>query len=485
MNSWPIGTQFKHRYELMRLLQQRDANSTFLAKDLQTDTLVIVKCLNLSAMSDWQDYKLFERELEALTQLKHPRIPPVLDHFEVENDQNRTMALVITHIEGQTLRERLNAGWKVNEASARQLAEQALDILSYLQAQDPPIIHRDIKPENLILDQNDRLYLIDFGAMKAINQDSQTTVAGTFGYMAPEQALGGQHAQPASDLYALGITLLEMLTRQPPQNLPRKDLQIDFHDLVNATASFEYWLEQMLEPDINRRLGNAQVALKALKEDKLPALKNSRARADGRLQLQKTAEGLRVCIAPAHLADLLQLNILQLILASLGWAILVTVLVTPMIMMIFSFLYSLLNPQPALVSGPPHAYIFMAQALSLSSRLYIFWRVLRQAEAPLRQQNLSLKGKYLQYEISGWLSQRKKSFDLEKIKSISVKSSGLVIEMQPQGTIKPEFQSWLKRYAFPASLSETEQHILQRELRQYLREKLPPEKSQQLLNNSF
>jgi Serine/threonine protein kinase len=87
----------------------------------------------------------------------------------------------------------------------------------------PPVLHRDIKPSNLILDDSEQIYLVDFGAVQA--QASVTgvtfTVVGTSGY-APLEQFWGRGAVAASDLYALGATLIHLLTNTYPADLPQK-----------------------------------------------------------------------------------------------------------------------------------------------------------------------------------------------------------------------------------------------------------------------
>ncbi|MEO0868905.1 MAG: protein kinase, partial [Cyanobacteria bacterium J06642_11] len=89
--------------------------------------------------------------------------------------------------------------------------------LDYLHGLNPPIIHRDVKPQNIIWSQNGRIFLVDFGAVQTVYQNTiafSSTVVGTFGYMAPEQFRG--QAYPTTDLYGLGTTLLALLTHQNP-----------------------------------------------------------------------------------------------------------------------------------------------------------------------------------------------------------------------------------------------------------------------------
>ena len=135
----------------------------------------------------------------------------------------------------------------------------------YLHQLNPLVIHRDIKPSNLILGKDNHIYLIDFGAVQA--QGAMTgvtfTVVGSSGYAPLEQFWG--RAVPASDIYALGATLIHLLTGIAPVDLPHKDSQIQFSDKVNIANYFIYWLEKATNIAIEKRFQTAQQALKSLK----------------------------------------------------------------------------------------------------------------------------------------------------------------------------------------------------------------------------
>ena len=119
---------------------------------------------------------------------------------------------------------------------------------------NPPILHRDIKPSNLLLGEDMEVYLIDFGAVQARpNAAGRTfTVVGTYGYTPMEQ-FGGQ-AVPASDLYALGATLINLLTGIAPSDLPQHDLRIQFRDRLSLSVDHKLinWLEKLTEPSLKK-----------------------------------------------------------------------------------------------------------------------------------------------------------------------------------------------------------------------------------------
>jgi serine/threonine protein kinase len=258
------------RYQPEELLQQREHTQTWRGTDIQTQAPVTIKILDLQATADWQAYQLFEREATALQALNHPRIPPLLA-FQAEPEQQRVV-LVQGFITGDSLRARIKQGWRLNETQIRQLATQVLEILQVLHQADPPLIHRDIKPENLILDAHNQAYLIDFGAVRATDSNTYT-VAGSFGYMAPEQLQG--QAVPVSDLYSLGMTLIELISGIPLAQLPRQGLYVNFHEYFTVSEGLKRWLDHLVAPYPVQRFPSASEALKALAAPEyVPALKH-------------------------------------------------------------------------------------------------------------------------------------------------------------------------------------------------------------------
>lgn len=257
-----------NRYQLKQKLGQNAGRQTWLAQDIVSEddnpsSLVIVKLLMFGGEVQWDDLKLFEREAQILRQLNHPQIPNYRDYFSID-ERILWFGLVQDYIPGHSLKDLLQEGKRFNEAEVRQIAQEILAILIYLHGLHPAVLHRDIKPSNLILGENQKIYLVDFGAVqdKAAAEGATFTVVGSYGY-APMEQFGGR-AVPASDLYALGATLIHLLTGTPPADLPTENLQIQFQRLVNVSPNFLYWLEQMTEPAIERRLQTASEAIELL-----------------------------------------------------------------------------------------------------------------------------------------------------------------------------------------------------------------------------
>ncbi|MEG4533694.1 serine/threonine-protein kinase [Microcoleus sp. D2_18a_D3] len=259
------------RYQCDRRLGKQAGRQTLLARDLKTQKQVVVKLLSFSSDFNWEDLKLFEREVETLKSLSHPAIPRYLDSFEIDTPKRKGFALVQTYIAAKSLQEYLSDGRTFSESEVKQLATALLDILAYLHQRQPPVIHRDIKPSNILLKNRSgnsvgEVYLVDFGAVQtlATQQGKTVTVVGTYGYMPPEQ-FGGR-AVPASDLYGLGATLIALITKQHPADLPQKDLQIEFEQMTQLSPGFTNWLKWMTHPSLERRPASVQMAKEVLEK---------------------------------------------------------------------------------------------------------------------------------------------------------------------------------------------------------------------------
>ncbi|WP_445247569.1 serine/threonine protein kinase [Microcoleus sp. OTE_8_concoct_300] len=259
----------QERYQLQQRLGRTAAgHQTWLAVDLESQEQVTLKMLAFSPEMQWEELKLFEREAQVLQALNHPRIPCYRNYFSLEREAGAGLpwfGLVQDYIPGFSLQELLEKGQPFSEKKVRKIATEVLGILIYLHELSPPVLHRDIKPSNLIWGEDEHVYLVDFGAVQA--QAAMTgvtfTVVGTSGYAPLEQFWG--RAVPASDLYALGATLIHLLTGVTPADLPQKDSRIQFSDRVSVSPSLVSWIEKMTEIGLEKRFSEARDALAALK----------------------------------------------------------------------------------------------------------------------------------------------------------------------------------------------------------------------------
>ena len=290
------------RYKLKEKLAQDASHQTWLAIDLASHTQeqVIVKLLALNPQINLHECKLFEREAQILQKLDHPRIPKYRNYFVLDHQPGSRFSwfgLVHSYIPGTSLQQLLNEGKHFSEAEVEKIAVELLNILVYLHDQNPPIIHRDIKPSNLIWGEDGRVYLVDFGAVQdqAVLEGATFTVVGTYGYVPMEQ-FGGR-AVPASDLYALGATLIHLLTGVVPADLPQHDARIQFADRVSVDRGFVNWIGKLTEPSLSERLSTAHHALEALKNKHTlsPAITSYKP-TGSQIQLKKSASQLEIRI---------------------------------------------------------------------------------------------------------------------------------------------------------------------------------------------
>ncbi|NWF59229.1 MAG: serine/threonine protein kinase [Fischerella sp.] len=293
-----VATPQESHYQLKQKLGQNAGRQTWLAEDLATQPAeaVIVKFLAFGDQVQWDDLKLFEREADVLKQLNHPRIPKYRDYFSID-DRILWFALVQQFIPGSSLKDLLNQRQKFSEEQVRRITTDVLEILIYLHSIIPPVLHRDIKPSNLILGEDKQVYLVDFGAVqdRATAQGATFTVVGTYGY-APMEQFGGR-AVPASDLYALGATLIHLVTGTAPADLPQRNMRIQFSDRTTLSPHFIRWLEALTEPDVDQRVKTASQALETLNSRITSQSSALVSQPHGsRIQLKKSARKLEIKI---------------------------------------------------------------------------------------------------------------------------------------------------------------------------------------------
>ena len=265
-------------YELGETLGQGAFGRTVAATQKATGRAVAVKLLRLSGLPDWKPVELLEREAKVLRSLVHPGIPAFVEAFEDHGDAageagepgepaEVRLCIVTARVAGETLAAKLARGDRWTAAQAERLTRELLETLAYLHELSPPVVHRDVTPGNVMIDEEGRAMLVDFGAVRSLShQPGQAqTVLGTPGYMAPEQAMG--EATPASDLYGLGATLAHVLTHQHPSQLPREGLRISVEGLLGDAGAAARVLPGLLVPEVAERHASARAALAVLDGD--------------------------------------------------------------------------------------------------------------------------------------------------------------------------------------------------------------------------
>jgi serine/threonine protein kinase len=237
------------RYRLGPLLGSGGQGSTYAAVDQQTNRRVAIKTFSLDVAKDWKALELFKRECRVLAELHHPGIPSYID--EIQDEDSARLHLVMDLVPGESLRKRLVRKGPLGEEEIWTVLEQLTRILAYLHGREPPIVHRDIKPANIVQQPDGRLSLVDFGAVRsALRTGHGSTMIGTFGYMAPEQLHG--EATPATDLYGLGATIVNLASGLEPEDFKRKGLKMDLTELP-VSADLRTLLNHLIEPNPEER----------------------------------------------------------------------------------------------------------------------------------------------------------------------------------------------------------------------------------------
>ena len=241
------------RYRLERILGEGASGRVYLARDTKERGAVwAVKELDYSAIpiSEADEARvLFSKEAELLKRLSHPSLPQVIDHFRIDDRDY----LVMERVEGPTLESILESRREpLPEGKVWQLGLGLLRTLHYLHHRTPPIVYRDLKPANVMVTMDGEVKLIDFGIARVVvpKKSGDTTCYGTPGYAPPEQYQG--RTGPASDVYALGMTLLRAATLyEPPEfrftHPPAAELNEGLSDALAET------LDRMLEKEASRR----------------------------------------------------------------------------------------------------------------------------------------------------------------------------------------------------------------------------------------
>lgn len=244
------------------MLSHKPFGRVFLAQD-PSGRRVVIKELSFHLAPDARVLDAFERETALLASLDDPRLPKVLGCFAEGTGAHLRLYQVQSLVEGRSLAAIASEG-PLGDGAVRDIGQQLFRILSVLHGHQPPVIHRDIKPANLIWRPDGTLALVDFGAARQLVRDHThgATLVGTFGYMAPEQ-LGGT-VSPASDLYAAGATLLELITGSAPAQLVSPDgIELEWRPHVDRT--WRPILERLLARSPRDRFPSAAAALNALR----------------------------------------------------------------------------------------------------------------------------------------------------------------------------------------------------------------------------
>jgi serine/threonine-protein kinase len=206
-----VGTVLDGRYRIESRIARGGMAQVYLAEDIRLERQVAIKVMHDHLTDDGDYASKFIREARHTARLAHPNIMSVFDQGHVDD----TLYLVMEYLPGMTLRDLLNDFTTLTVEQALDIANAVLQALSV--AHREGILHRDVKPENVILVNDGRIKIGDFGLARPVTNATDTgkSLLGTVAYIAPELLTRSQ-ADNRSDLYSVGIMLYEMLTGKQP-----------------------------------------------------------------------------------------------------------------------------------------------------------------------------------------------------------------------------------------------------------------------------
>ena len=211
-----IGKILGGRYEILEQIGGGGMAIVYKAKCHLLNRYVAIKILRNEFLEDEDFIRKFKRESQAAASLSHPNIMNIYDVGVEEMDNKQIHYIVMEYIQGKTLKELIRERGKLSYDEVIEYSIQIAEALRH--AHNNHIVHRDIKPQNIMINQENRIKVTDFGIARAASSSTLTTTSNVLGsvhYFSPEQARGG-YTDEKSDIYSLGIVMYEMVTGRLP-----------------------------------------------------------------------------------------------------------------------------------------------------------------------------------------------------------------------------------------------------------------------------
>jgi serine/threonine protein kinase len=277
LKNFQPGNSFGPRYKIVKTLGAGGMGRVFLARDLELNIDVALKVIRPELLQNEKALERFKNELIVARRVSHKNVVRIHDIGEV----NGLKYLSMTYIAGKSLKEALkqSGGFEIDRAI--QVFTQICEGVS--SAHEEGVLHRDLKPANVMLDENDRVYITDFGVAKWLDSPDETgtgLLLGTPAYLSPEQTWG-ERPDARSDIYALGLVLYEILYGSLPFDQEKavafkSRLPADFDTKIRKAlpAVPRYLiaiLKKCLDPNRTERYQSVAAILNDLRNQKVKA----------------------------------------------------------------------------------------------------------------------------------------------------------------------------------------------------------------------
>lgn len=268
-----IGRLLGNRYEILEKIGGGGMSLVFRAKDMFLNRIVAVKILREQLTCDEEFVARFRREAQAVASLSHGNIVSI---YDVGQDKD-THYLVMEMVEGKNLKEIIKERAPLSAEEVVDIAKQICDALDH--AHEHKIIHRDIKPHNIIIKENGKVKVTDFGIARAVSTATVThtgSIMGSVHYFSPEQARG-TIADEKSDIYSLGVVLYELLTGvlpfqgETPFGVAMKKLNEDPRPIREINNEVPESLEKVVLKAMDREPANRHQNVKVFKDELVSA----------------------------------------------------------------------------------------------------------------------------------------------------------------------------------------------------------------------
>ncbi len=254
-----IGKILGDRYEIIEQIGGGGMAIVYKAKCHLLNRFVAIKILRNEFLDDEDFIRKFKRESQAAASLSHPNIMNIYDVGVQELDGKQIHYIVMEYIKGKTLKEVIKENGKLSFNETVNYSIQIAEALRHAHLNH--IVHRDIKPQNIMINEDNRVKVTDFGIARAATSSTLTTTSNVLGsvhYFSPEQARGG-YTDEKSDIYSLGIVMYEMITGQLPYDgetpisVALKHVQDDIVPPRQIDATIPVGIEAIILKSVQKR----------------------------------------------------------------------------------------------------------------------------------------------------------------------------------------------------------------------------------------